>query len=445
MMETVKQKINIFERYTKELIILSWPMIIGNMGNMLIGVEDVFVAAKHSTDTLAAISVATAIFMSIFISGIGLLMSISPIVSNRRGGKKRSKNLLMMTVIYSLILSVIFFAITRLSLIFIEKIGLTPVLTPLVKEYIDICSFSIFGAYLYNALKEFLQAYEIVLFPNIVSLAAIIINPFICFALVFGWWGLPALGVKGLAITAVIIRTFMGLSLFVFCHRFLRNQISKTLEYIKELLKVGWPIAVSLFVEFSGFNITAILVGKISSVLTAAHNIIITFASTTFMIPLAISNAMAVKIGYANGQKNLKSLKRYAIYGIAMIFLFMSFTAFMFVKFPIQLIQIFTTDPLVIQAALPVILIVAGFQIFDGLQVGFSGVLKGLKLTKPIMLTTAIAYWIIGIPLGCTLAFKYNQGLYGLWMGLAVALLSAAIISGIIIMLKLKQMESKRS
>jgi MATE family multidrug resistance protein len=77
--------------------------------------------------------------------------------------------------------------------------------------------------------------------------------------------------------------------------------------------------------------------------------------------------------------------------------------------------------------------------------VGFSGVLKGLKLTKPIMITTAIAYWVIGIPLGCTLAFKYNLGLYGLWMGLAIALLSAALISGSIIVLKLKQMESKRS
>lgn len=440
-MKTFMKKINIYMPKMKDLWILSFPIIIGNLGNMLIGVEDVFVAARHSTLTLAAISVATAVFMSIFICGIGLLTSISPVIANRRGAKQRSKNLFVMSIVYSFAISLIFFFVTRFALLFIGKIGLAEGLTPLVKEYIDICSFSIFGAYLYSSLKEFLQAYEIVTVPNFIAIAAILINPVLCFALVFGLWGAPALGVKGLAVAAVIIRSFMGLSLFLYCLPFLKGQILRANDYIKDLLKIGYPIAIAMFSEFSGFNATAILVGKISTVLAAAHNIIITFAGVTYMVPMAISNAIAVKVGFANGKKDFEELKRYSFAGIFMILVFMSFTAFLFIKIPSLLLNIFTKDFEVITAALPVMFIVACFQVFDGMQVGFSGILKGLKLTKPIMFTTALAYWLIGVPIGCVLAFKYNIVLFGFWLGLAIALLTASSISGTITLWKFRQIK----
>ncbi len=440
-METFIEKFNIYKIKITDLWGLSFPIIIGNLGNMLIGVEDVFVAARHSTQTLAAISVATAIFMSIFICGIGFLTSISPVIANRRGSKQRSKQLFVMSIVYSLIMSMVFFLITRFSLLFIGKIGFAEGLTPLVEEYIDICSFSIFGAYLYNALKEFLQAYEVVIFPNLVSIIAIIINPVLCFALVFGLWGMPALGVKGLAVAAVIIRSFMGLTLFFYCLPFLKGQVLKATEYIKELIKIGYPISIAMFAEFSGFNATAILVGKISTVLAAAHNIIITFAGVTYMIPMAVSNAIAVKVGVANGRNDFSEIKRYSLAGSFMIFAFMTFTAFLFIKIPDFLLNIFTKDLAVVAVALPVMFIVACFQIFDGMQVAFSGILKGLKMTKPIMFTTALAYWLIGVPMGCILAFKYNIVLFGFWLGLAIALLTASSISGTIIIWKFKELK----
>lgn len=440
-METIKAKFSTYQQYISDLLVLSWPIIIGNLGNMLIGVGDVFVAAKHSTDTLAAISIATAIFMSIFIAGLGLLSSISPVVSNLRGQRQKTKNLFAISIIYSLILSAIFFLIIRISLPFIEQIGLTPTLTPMVKQYLDIASYSIFGAYIFNALKEFLQAYEIVILPNLISIVAIFGNLILCFILVFGMFGFPALGVKGLAITAVIVRSLMGLVLFLYCIKFFKGKIDKATNYIKDLIKIGWPISIALFLEFSGFNMTAILVGKISSALAAAHNIIITFAGVTYMVPMSISNAMAVKVGYANGENNFLNLKRYSIAGVFLILMFMSFTAFLFVAIPKNLIEIFTNDIAVLTLAIPVMLIVACFQIFDGLQIAFSGILKGLKATKPIMLTTALAYWIIGIPIGCILAFKYNIVLAGFWTGLAIALFVASIVSGGIIIIKLKKLK----
>lgn len=449
-METIKIKFNTYRGYIENLLSLSLPIIIGNLGNMLIGVGDVFVAAKHSTDTLAAISIATAIFMTIFIAGIGLLSSISPVISNLRGQRQKTKNLFTISIIYSLILSFIFFFITRLSLPFVDKIGLTSTLTPMVKEYLEIVSFSIFGAYIFNALKEFLQAYEIVILPNLISIAAIFGNLALCFILVFGLLGFPTLGVKGLAISTVIVRSLMGLILLFYCTKFFKNKANRKKTkisafpkkaYLKDLAKIGWPISVALFLEFSGFNMTAVLVGKISSALAAAHNIIITFAGVTYMVPMSISNAMAVKVGYANGEKNYLDLKRYSIAGIILILTFMTFTAFLFVAIPKNLIEIFTNDISVLALAIPVMFIVACFQIFDGLQIAFSGILKGLKATKPIMLTTALAYWIIGIPIGCILAFKHNIILAGFWTGLAIALFVASIVSGGIILLKFKKIK----
>jgi MATE family multidrug resistance protein len=440
-METIKEKINTYQVYISDLLVLSWPIIIGNLGNMLIGVGDVFVAAKHSTDTLAAISIATAIFMSIFIAGIGLLSSICPVISNLRGQKQKTKNLFAISIIYSIILSIIFFLIVRLSLPFIDQIGLTPALTPMVKQYLDITSYSIFGAYIFNALKEFLQAYEIVILPNLISIVAIFGNLVLCFILVFGLFGFPVLGVKGLAIATVIIRSLMGLALLIYCAKFFKGKIKKTTKYIKDLFKIGWPISAALFLEFSGFNITAVLVGKISSAMAAAHNIIITFAGVTYMIPMSISNAMAVKVGYANGENNFLDLKRYSIAGVILILVFMSFTAFLFVTIPKNLIEIFTNDIAVMTLAIPVMFIVACFQIFDGLQIAFSGIFKGLKVTKPIMLTTALAYWIIGIPIGCVLAFKYHIVLAGFWTGLAIALFVASFVSGGILLIKFKKLE----
>ena len=454
-MKKMKNTIDKYIRYIKDLLSLSIPIIVGNLGNMLIGVGNVYVAAKHSTETLAAISIATAIFMSIFIAGIGLLSSISPVISNLRGKKQKTKNLFAISIIYATILSLIFFLIIRLSLPLISKIGLAPTLTPMVEQYIDIASFSIFGAYIFNALKEFLQAYEIVILPNLISMIAILGNLILCFALVFGMFGFPALGVKGLALTTVIVRSLMGLVLLFYCTKFFKEKTKNSAlptenpnqplvikkAYLKDLAKIGWPISIALFLEFSGFNMTAVLVGKISSALAAAHNIIMTFASVTYMVPMSISNAIAVKVGYANGKNNFSNLKRYSIAGIILILVFMSFTAFLFISIPKNLIEIFTSDISVIKAALPVMFIVACFQIFDGLQIAFSGVLKGLKATKTILLTTALAYWIIGIPIGCILAFKYHIVLAGFWTGLAIALFVASIISGGILLLKFKKLK----
>ncbi len=437
-METLATKIEIYKNYSKDIIKLSAPIMAGNLANMLINVGDVIVAGRHSTVTLGAISVASAIFMTFMIAAVGLMASISPIVSNLRGERKTTKTLFSATVKYSLIIGLLFYLLIRLATGHIDKIGLAPDLYPLVVEYLEISSWGMFGGLLFIALKEFLQAYEIVNFPNMVTVAQIFLNLLLNVALVFGLWGFPQLGVKGLAIASLIVRTAGGIALFIYCLPFLKGRSKRVKSYIKELLKTGWPISFALFFEFLGFNITAILVGKFSSVLAAAHNIIITITSITYMFPMSVSNAIGIKVGFANGEKNILNIKRYSLVGVYLSVIFMALNALLYIFCPEFLLSLFTKDYSVITTALPVMNIVIYYLFFDGIQCACVGSLKGLKDTKPIMATMGIAYLLIGIPTGCILAFKFNIVLLGFWIGLALALFSACMISSTILILKIK-------
>ncbi len=442
-MITAINKIKEYKEYAKQLVELSIPIILGNVGNMLIGVGDVIVAGRHSTITLAAISIATAIFMTFLIAGIGFMASISPVVSNLRGMRIPSKNLFRVTTIYSLLIGLLFFVLIRLITPLVPYMGLADNLSFYVVEYLEISSWGTFAGLLFVAFKEFLQAYEIVVFPNLIVVGAIFLNVFLNIVLVFGYLGFPELGVKGLAIASLIVRWLMAILLFIYCTPFLRGKTQKYKSYIKDLLKTGWPISLAMFFEFLGFNITAVLVGKFSAVYAACHNVIVTMTGTTYMIPLSISNAAAIKVGFANGEKNMFDIKKYTITGYIIIIGYMLTNMVMYGIFPKQLMRIFTKDPVVIQTCVPVFGIVLCFLLFDGLQCACVGALKGLKETKPIMWTMAFAYLIVSIPIGCLLAFKYNIVLNGFWAGLALGIIFACIISNSILIKKIKKLSKE--
>ena len=436
-------KLTEYKNYAKQLIELSIPIILGNLGNMLINIGDVIVAGRHSTTTLAAISVASAIFMTFFIAGVGFMASISPVVSNLRGMRIPSKNLFRVTTVYSLLMGFIFFVLIRLIIFAVPYMGLAENLSYYVVEYLEISSWGTFAGLLFVAFKEFLQAYEIVIFPNLIVIAAIFLNVFLNIVFVFGYMGFPELGVKGLAIASLIVRWLMTFVLFIYCIPFFRGKAQKYKSYIKDLVKTGWPISLAMFFEFLGFNITAVLVGKFSSLYAACHNVIVTMTGATYMIPLSISNAAAIKVGFANGEKNLQNIKKYTLTGYILIIGYMLTNMVLYGVFPKPLLKIFTKDPLVVQTCLPVFSIVLCFLLFDGMQCACSGALKGLKETKPIMWTMAFAYPLVSIPIGCFLAFRYNIVLNGFWIGLACGIFVASIISNAILFRKIKKLEKE--
>ena len=435
------ETLNKYKNYFTEIISLSLPLIVGNLGQVMIGATDVFIAAKHSTNTLAAISIANSIIFCVLVVGIGLMSAISIVISNYRGNRKPTKKFLMTILNYSMLLAVIFCTICLLMVPLISKMGFESELVPMIKEYVFICAFSLFGMYLYQCLKEFLLAYEIVNFPNLILVAALVLNFVLAYSLVFGIGPIPGLGVIGLALAAFIVRTLMGLILLGYCLGMLRlkNPFDKNL--IKQLLKVGYPIGIAMLLEFLGFNLITILVGREAGILAATHNIAVTITSSAYMIPMSISAAIAIKGGYYNGAKILSEIKRYALSGTLMAVLFMAACSILLVTMPRQIFEIFTDNKQMLALGMPILHIAAYYLMFDGLQVSLSGILKGLKMTKIASVTLIAGYWLFGLPFGYMLAYHYKMSLNGFWIGLAVSFLAMCTLFLFVIYKKFKYLK----
>ena len=416
------------KKYAKDLITIALPIIMGNLGFILIGVGDVLIAGRHSTDTLAAISIATAILNCIAIFGTGIMCGISPLLSNYRGENIDAKRFFFSSVRFSIFIAILVSLAMLACIPAIDYLGFEEKLIPMIKQYMLITAFSNFGACLHMAVKEYLQAFEIVFIPNLVTVICVFLNIALNIILVFGWGIIPSMGVVGLAIASLITRYVMGLTLYFYALFKMHPKDFHKTGFYQSLIKIGFPIAFAIMIEFVAFNIIVVFLGKVSGAYAAAQNLICTLTTVSFMVPLAISNAIAVKAGFANGANNMVDFKRYSVIGMAMCVGFMTVSAIIVTLFPEFLIGLFTKDLELIKICVPVVLLLGIFQIFDGMQVALAGIFKGLKDTKIVLIANFIAYWLISIPLGYTLSFKYGLTLKGFWIGL----ISSAIVLCII-------------
>lgn len=415
-------------RYIKDLLNIAFPIILGNVGFIMIGVGDVIIAGRHSTDTLAAISLATAIINCITIIGIGVLGSISPILSNYRGAGKEPEKYFYPSLKFTIILSLLMSIVILVLMSFVDKFGFESHLTPLIKDYFFITSFSTFGAYLHYMTKEFLQSFEIVLFPNLLTIFAVFLNIFFNIILAFGYGPIPEMGVKGLALASLIVRYFMGIVLFIYCYKKIKIKYHKESQYYKEMLQVGLPSSLAIMIEFVAFNSITVIMGRVSGIYAAAQNIICTITSIAFMVPLAIGNAAGVKVGFSNGARLFTELKKYAYTAISISAIFMACSALIVAIAPGIVTSLFTSDKELAAVCVPIIYTLCFFQVFDGIQASLAGIFRGLKHTEIVMKGNFIAFWLIALPLGCLLAFHYKLNLMGFWYALIVSIIILCII-----------------
>ena len=440
------QKLKEYKEIILNLINLSLPILGGNLSHILISFADTAVAGRYSTVALGAISVASAIVMTVTIGAIGLILSVSPVISNLRGKKEPAKKYFKLTMLFSLIVSVPFFLILEFLLTKIHLIGLSPDMFEFVKQYIEICAWSIFPTAVFVAIKEFLQAYEKVVFANILMLLMVLLNVILNIVLTFGYdfgfINIPAMGVVGLSIATLLSKTLVAVFMLLYCIPMIFKasfEYSKT--YIKDLMKTGAPISAAIFFEFLGFNLTAVLIGKFSALFAAVHNIILVIANCTFMIVLSVSNATSIKVGFYNGRKDKQNIIKYSIANIVLV-IFVCLCTFIILKFfSRNIISIFSTDIEVINLSEKILVIAMAFLFFDGIQGACVGILKGLKDTKIIMFTMLSAYMLIAIPIGLYLAYCKNIVLEGFWIGLALALATAALITSTRVIYNVKKMK----
>lgn len=435
-------KLNKYKNCFKDLFFLSLPILIGELGHTLIGATDVLVVAKYDIHSLAAVSIANSLLFTIFILGLGIIDAIPIVLSKYRGEKKRVKHHFWGSIVFSFIVSIIFAFLCYSTVFIVDKMGFEVTLLPLIKQYLTIVSFSMFGMFIYQGIKCFLLTYEIVKFPNLILLGAVIVNLIFDIIFVLGFGPFPAMGVKGAAIATLSVRTLMAVVIFIYAFKFINFRSPIDFSFLKRVIKIGIPIGVALMIEFFAFNIITILVGRESGLLAATHNILITIGSATFMVPLSISIALSVKVSFFFGAKKIEELKNYVstalIFGVG----FMILVSLLLILFPTQIIGLFTTNKEVLAISIPIIIVVSVYQVFDGIQVIMGGVLKGFQMTKTVSTTVLLCYWALGMPIAFILVGKYSMSLKGYWIALAVSLFAMSILMSIFSVIKYKRFKA---
>jgi len=420
----------------RALLTLAVPVVVVQVGMMLMGVVDTLMVGHLSAAALAAVALGNLYFFAVAIFGMGVLMSLDPVIAQAVGARddpaiaRGVQRGMLLAVLLSLPAMVLLWPGERVF----TWLRQPAEVVPLAASYARLIIPGVLPFLAFAVLRQTLQAMGRMRAIVITIVAANLLNIFLNWILIFGHLGAPALGVDGSAIATTISRWTMALLLMGLSWGALRRHVLPIrpdvfrLVPLGRMLRLGAPIGAQFELEYSAFGLTGVLMGQLGTSQMAGHQVALNLASLTYMVPLGVSAAASVLVGQAVGRDDALSARRSARTALVVGATFMLMTGTMFLSVPRLLAGLYTnaSDVIVVAAAL---LPLAGlFQVFDGIQVVASGVLRGLGDTRAPMIINLIGFWIIGIPVGLLLGFRAGMGAQGLWWGLVLGLASVAVI-----------------
>ncbi|MBC7711722.1 MAG: MATE family efflux transporter [Rhizobacter sp.] len=406
----------------KEILIFSLPIIAGQIGQMLFGIGDVLVAGRYSSLAVASIGVAAMIFAPVLMIGIGLLLCTGPLASQIKGQGKKDPSFLFNAYYVSFFLALILSSLLYFCDFYIKYFNLNPEIVPHVISFLKITSVSLFPAFVFQATKDYLQAYGKVMIPNGIILFYNVINVLLNIVFMFGLKNFKGFGIEGSAIATLICRFLMAITVFIYMRSVTEFKMHQNIETIKKILRLGIPISFTILCEVLIFAVVTVLVGGMSLVASASQSLVMNITSLTFMVPLALGSAISVLVGEQMGKKSVEGIVRYSMGGMTLTIFLQIVFALMYLTIPHLVMGLATKDYPVIVYGSGLLFWVGIFQIPDGLQVVLSGVMRGLNETRVPMLMGIVSYWVIGLPIGTYLAYTRMMEARGLWIGLAIGL-----------------------
>lgn len=422
----------------KQTIILALPIIAGQLSQILISLADTTMVGHYESQSLAASSLANALFFTVFIVGIGITIGLTPPVASSfaAGDMKACKRYFKHGIVLYSVVGLLIFAIIYLSSFFLENMGQQPEVVRLARPYLQIIGASAFFVLIFQSIKQFMHGLSHTKEPMFIEFGEAILNVFLNYLLIFGNWGFPEMGLIGAGIATLLSRmagcialviVFLSSSKFAtYLQEMAWNVFSKS-EF-KYLLKLGVPIGLSMLFEMSAFAMSNVMMGWINADTLAAHQIALNIASVTFLVAQGISAATAVRTANQLGLKNTQELQMAGKAGMLINLMFMAFCMLIISIFYQSLPALYVKEVEVQKIASTLLIVAALFQLSDGLQVACMGALRGITDVRMPTLITLFAYWGIGIPLGYVLGFVFGMGAVGIWLSLFLALTAAAIL-----------------
>ena len=411
---------------------LAVPVVFAELGWVTMGMVDTLIVAPLGAEAIGAVGVGTSVFMAVCIFAMGLLLGLDTLVSQSFGADNVDDchRWLVHGVVLAVVLSVPVTGLLWWIGAGLDSWGLDPAVLALTRPYLDILAWSILPLLLYAAFRRYLQGMGVVRPVMIALVSANIVNAVVNWLLIYGKLGFPQLGVRGSAWATVFARAAMAgflLATILYRERGARSgvfsDLSLRLAWFRRLFVLGAPAATQITLEVGVFAAATALAGRLAPVSLAAHQIALNYAALTFMVPLGISSAGAVRVGHAIGRRDPRGAARAGWTALLFAVLFMSIAASVFLLVPRVLLKAFTTDAGVLEIGTRLLFVAAVFQLFDGVQGVATGILRGLGDTRTPMLWNLFAHWFVGLPLGYTLCFVVAFGVVGLWWGLSLGLI----------------------
>lgn len=420
----------------RELVRLALPVVLVQVGLMLMGVADTMMVGRVSAEALAAVALGNLYFFTLSVFGIGVLLALDPIVSQAVGAGEHHaiaralQRGLVMAALLTVPVSLALLSAGPVLAALRQPAGVVP----LAAGYARACIPGVLPFLAFAVFRQTLQAQRHVRPIVVTILGANVANVVLNWAFIFGHLGVPPMGAVGSAWASTLSRWLMALGLLAVAWRWLGPAVRDLRREalaprpLGRMLLLGAPIGVQQFLEAGAFGFIALLMGLFGTVQVAGHHVALNLAALTFMVPLAVGAASAVTVGHAIGAGDAGAARRHAVGALLVGAGFMSVSMVVFRLVPDALARIYTNDPAVLALAATLIPIAGVFQVADGLQAVAAGVLRGAGDTRAPLVLNLLGFWLVGTPISLYLGFRTPAGAVGLWWGLVAGLGAVALL-----------------
>ncbi|WP_188127748.1 MATE family efflux transporter [Ruegeria intermedia] len=423
------------------IAVLGLPLIGGHLAQFAIGLTDTIMLGRYDVEALAAVTLAGSFYFVLFLFGGGFGLAVMPMVATSAAEEDETsiRRSTRMGLWLSLLYGMLVMPLLWWSYPILIATDQDPQVAQTASEYLRVAGWGLFPALVVMVLKSYLAALERTQIVLWITVAAAVVNGLTNYALIFGHWGAPELGVMGAAIASVVTQTVSLVAVIFYAvkvlpeHSLFQRFWRPDWEMFFSVLKLGVPIGLTLLAEVSLFATSAFMMGWIGQVPLAAHGIALNLASATFMVHLGLSNAATIRAGNALGRKDRAHLEKGAIAVTGMSLVVSVVTIILFLTCAEPLISVFVESddpqrPQILAIGAGLLAMAALFQLVDGAQVIALGLLRGLQDAKVPMVMAGLSYWVVGIPASYYFGFIRGMDGIGVWLGLVLGLASAAVL-----------------
>lgn len=428
----------LYPYHYRSLLSLGIPIMIGQLGMIILGFADTMMVGHHSTTELGAASFVNNIMNLVIITATGFSYGLTPIVGGLFGREElpQAGRALRCALLANLMAGAVMMAALAILYLNVGNIGQPAELMPYIRPYFLVLLASMPFVMLFNAFKQFTDSITETRTSMWILLSGNLLNIIGNYVLIYGKAGMPEMGVVGAGVSTLFSRVVMvALFLFVFLVKkkmrpyrdgFFRLGWSR--ELVRRLVSLGTPIALEMGMETASFSLSIIMVGWLGTIALASHQVMITISQFTFMVYYGLGAAVAVRTSYFNGQNDRVNVRHTVVAGLQVMVALELLLGGIIFLLRNHIGGWFTDSPEVSATVISLMLPFFIYQFGDGLQITYANALRGIADVKPLMVIAFIAFFVISLPVGYICGFVFHFGLVGIWMAFPFGLTSAGVM-----------------